>query len=91
MVRVLTKSNTYAQVLLGKIFITKTTSGLTVINLTAPNGGTLRTTSGNKESVSSPEDSSNLLLDTDLEVPQSLSSVELVEVSTLKLLMSVLI
>jgi len=44
---------------------------------------------GNKELASSLEDFLNSLLDTVLEVLPSLSSVELVEVSTLKLLMSV--
>ena len=44
---------------------------------------------GNKELASSLEDFLNSLLVTVLEVLPSLSSVELVEVSTLKLLMSV--
>jgi len=66
-----------------------TTSGPTRTNLTAKPGSTLRTTNGDKESASLPEDSLNLLLDMDLEVLPSLSSVELVEVSTPRLLMSV--
>jgi len=68
-----------------------TTSGPTRTNLTVKLGSTLRITNGNKESVSLPEDSLNLLLDTDLEVLPSLSLVELVEVFIPKLLMLELI
>ena len=64
-------------------------SGPTLINLTAKQPTTLNSTNSNKEFVFSLEDFSNLLLDTDLVVPQSLSSVESVEVFTLKLLMLV--
>merc|ERR1712166_1268544 len=60
-----------------------------MMSLTAPTHTTPKCTNSNKESVSSPEDCSKTLPDMDLEDPQSLSSEESVEVSTLKLLMSV--
>jgi hypothetical protein len=65
------------------------TFGLMLANLNALVYSTVNSINGNKELASSPEDFLNLLLDTVLEVLPSLSSVELVEVFTLKLLMSV--
>jgi hypothetical protein len=65
------------------------TSGLTLINSNALTNSTNNSIPGNKELASLQEDFLNLLLDTVLEDHPSLSSVELVEVSTQKLLMSV--
>lgn len=65
------------------------TFGLTLTNYLASTYTINNSMPGNKELASSPEDFLNLLLDTVLEVLPSLSSVELVEVSTPKLLMSV--
>merc|ERR1712127_624437 len=64
-------------------------SGPIKINLTAWKLTTPLSTLTNKESAFSPEECSNSLPVTDLVDLQSLSSVESVEVSTLKLLMSV--
>merc|ERR1712127_1056111 len=64
-------------------------SGLTMMSSTALETTTLNTISSSKESALSPEECSKTLPDMDSVDPQSLSSEESVEVSTLKLLMSV--